>query len=120
MHATPFKGAELTKPSAIKKEAGHFFQALLKSPNESAPIPLDLNRLIGYRCPSTKAESLVASVTETEIKKALFLMPSNKSSGPDDCRKGNGDCDTVFLSLWSHASWCERNSPHAYSKEDRC
>lgn len=58
----------LTEPSAIKKEAADYFQNLLQAPPESDALPPDLDRLIKYTCPSIKVESLVAHVTEAEVK----------------------------------------------------
>lgn len=89
------EGVELTETSAIRREAADFFRSLLTAPNETAPYTIDLENLIEYRCPPTKADYLVAQVTETEIKKVLFSMPSNKSSGLD------GFTLEFFQAAWS-------------------
>lgn len=43
----------------------------------------NLQELIDYRYPPLEAATLVAPVQASEIKEALFFMPTNKAPGPD-------------------------------------
>lgn len=69
----------------IKAEAERFFSGLLnKTPeNYQGATSEDLEQLLTFRCTEEDCRELEKDVTEEEIRKVLFAMPSNKTSGPD-------------------------------------
>lgn len=79
------EGNIVTKQSDIKVEAERFFSEFLnKSPEGYIGTTVDeLQKLIDFRCSEVDCSMLVEEVTEEEILRVLFVMPSNKSPGPD-------------------------------------
>ncbi|KAG7543362.1 Reverse transcriptase domain [Arabidopsis thaliana x Arabidopsis arenosa] len=82
-------GTILTRPEDIKAEAARHFRDFLQSedPDFVETPPEFLSNLLDYRCSREHCLQLVAPVTEEEIKKALFSLPSGKASGPDGFSK---------------------------------
>lgn len=78
-------GESITNASHIKEEAVSFFSTLLShQPPDFTGISVDeLRDLLHYRCSMPIQEKLIADVTETEIKKVIISMPTNKAPGPD-------------------------------------
>ncbi|XP_024011306.1 uncharacterized protein LOC112086570 [Eutrema salsugineum] len=69
----------------IKEEAECFFHEFLthKTVDLEEPSIHKLEELLDFRCTAEDSNLLVKEVTEKEITKVLFSMPSNKSPGPD-------------------------------------
>ncbi|KAG7548016.1 Reverse transcriptase domain [Arabidopsis suecica] len=82
-------GTILTRSEDIKAEAARHFRDFLQSedPDFVETPPEFLSDLLDYRCSREQCLQLVAPVTEEEIKKALFSLPSGKASGPDGFSK---------------------------------
>lgn len=78
-------GSILTDLQDIKKEVSSHFENFLQGiPSEFEPMSHEnLQELIDYRYPPLEAATLVAPVQASEIKEALFFMPTNKAPGPD-------------------------------------
>lgn len=78
-------GTSLTAIEDIKREAVRYFSDhLTQEPADFSGITVEgLRELLVYRCTTHDSERLTAVVTEEEIKRVLFSMPSNKSPGPD-------------------------------------
>lgn len=55
----------------------------------------DISGLLEFSCSQSQRDSPVATVTDEEIRAALFSLPRNKASGPD------GYSPEFFLSCWS-------------------
>lgn len=78
-------GQTVTKQTDIKNEAERFFSEFLNlnPPNYQGATNEELEDLLGFRCTSEDCSMLEAEVSDEEIRKVLFAMPSNKSPGPD-------------------------------------
>lgn len=66
-------------------EAERFFREFLQLvPNdyEGATVE-ELEKLLPFRCSEDEKEILMRHVTEEEIRKVVFSMPTDKSLGPD-------------------------------------
>lgn len=65
----------------IKKEAERFFSEFLnrQPTNYQGVSEEELEELLGFRCTPEDCRMLEAEVSEEEICKVLFAMPSNKS-----------------------------------------
>lgn len=70
---------------AIKKEAESFFADFMrKQPEEFEGASVkELTELLDFRCSAHDSDKLEREVTNEEIRKVLFNMPSNKAPGPD-------------------------------------
>ena len=90
-------GRIVTKHSDIKAEAERFFSDFLNQcPDSFQGASLDeLQSLLGFRCTMEDCSKLEEEVSEEEIRKVLFAMPSNKSLGPD------GFPREFFTTAWS-------------------
>lgn len=90
-------GSIATKQSEIKMEAERFFSDFLNQTPESfsGTTVEELQNLLEFRCSEEECKMLVEEVTEEEIRKVLFAMPSNKSPGPD------GFPREFFKTTWS-------------------
>ena len=75
----------VTTQSDIKEEAVRFFSGFLnQSPDSYVGTTMEeLQSLLEFRCSEDDFSMLIEEVTEEEIRKVLFAMPSNKSPGPD-------------------------------------
>lgn len=69
----------------IKKEAESFFADFMrKQPEEFEGASVEeLTELLDFRCSAPDSDKLEREVTNEEIRKVLFKMPSNKAPGPD-------------------------------------
>lgn len=69
----------------INQEAERFFSDFLNQnpPNFRGVEEEELQKLISFRCSLEDCRGLEGEVTEEEIRRVLFAMPSNKSPGPD-------------------------------------
>lgn len=78
-------GVVVTKQEDIKDEAVRFFSAFLnQSPDDYTGASIDeLKELLTFRCTVEDCALLEAEVTEEEIRRVIFAMPTNKSPGPD-------------------------------------
>lgn len=78
-------GDRLVRHNDIKVEAERFFSDLLtQTPsNYQGASVEELKELLKYRCKEEDCRQLEADVTDDEIRRVLFSMPSNKSPGPD-------------------------------------
>lgn len=90
-------GNVVTKQQDIKDEAVYFFSEFLnKVPdNFIGATTEELEELLEFRCSDDDCRSLEAEVSEEEIRRVVFAMPSNKSPGPD------GYPVEFFKSTWS-------------------
>lgn len=90
-------GRIVTKQLEIKEEAVRFFSEFLNHKPDSyiGTTTEELKELMEFRCSSEDCRLLEAEVTQEEIRKVLFAMPSNKSPGPDGY-----PCE-FFKSAWS-------------------
>ncbi|XP_013632736.1 PREDICTED: uncharacterized protein LOC106338262 [Brassica oleracea var. oleracea] len=90
-------GAVVTSPDGIKTEAERHFQEFLQhKPANYAGIEVEeLQTLLSYRCSDLEKENLVKEVKYEEIMKILFVMPNEKSPGPD------GYTVEFYKSAWS-------------------
>lgn len=75
----------VTSQEDIKVEAERFFSDFLNknTDNYEGTTVEELQELVDFRCSVEDCSMLEAEVTEEEIRKVLFAMPSNKSPGPD-------------------------------------
>ncbi|KAG7533510.1 Reverse transcriptase zinc-binding domain [Arabidopsis thaliana x Arabidopsis arenosa] len=78
-------GVILTEKEDIKGEAERFFKDFLTfKPEDYQGLSVEqLRRLMDFRCSEMDQNILIQEVSAEEIKKVLFLMPNNKSPGPD-------------------------------------
>ena len=78
-------GSTVTNQTDIKVEAERFFSEFLNTVPDSyqGATEEELQELMEFRCTSEECSMMEAPVTEEEIRKVLFAMPSNKSPGPD-------------------------------------
>ncbi|XP_023638041.1 uncharacterized protein LOC111830437 [Capsella rubella] len=78
-------GVTLTNSNDIKAEAVRFFTDLLTTaPSDFSGASVEyIGALIPFRCSDHDQTRLTAEVTEAEIKKVIFSMPTNKAPGPD-------------------------------------
>lgn len=90
-------GRIVTKQLDVKEEAVRFFSEFLnQNPDSYIGTTTDeLKDLLDFRCTLENCRLLEAEVTQEEIRKVLFAMPSNKSPGPDGF-----PCE-VFKTAWS-------------------
>ncbi|XP_048636569.1 uncharacterized protein LOC125609299 [Brassica napus] len=78
-------GTTVSNHSDIKKEAERFFSEFLNQipgSYQGASVE-ELQSLFGFRCTAEDCRLLESEVTEEEVHKVLFSMPSYKSPGPD-------------------------------------
>lgn len=74
----------------------NYFSDLLGKPIDPPLfIQDDISGLLEFSCSQSQRDSLVATVTDEEIRAAFFSLPRNKASGPD------GYSPKFFLSCWS-------------------
>lgn len=78
-------GSTVNKQSDIKAEAVEFFSEFLnKCPDSFQGVSVEeLQNLLEFRCNVDDCRKLEEEVTDDEIRKVLFAMPSNKSPGQD-------------------------------------
>ena len=78
-------GSVVTGQSGVKAEAERFFSEFLnQSPvNYEGTSTEELREIMDFRCSEEDCSMLVEEVTDEEIRRVLFAMPSNKSPGPD-------------------------------------
>lgn len=78
-------GSIVNKHSDIKAEAVDFLSDFLnKCPDSFQGVSIEeLQNLLEFRCNMDDCRKLEEEVTEDEIRKVLFAMPSNKFPGPD-------------------------------------
>ena len=78
-------GRVVTTHSEIKREAENFFSGFLNQSPESykGVLEEELQDILNFRCSTEDCRLLEAEVNEEEVRKVLFAMPNNKSSGPD-------------------------------------
>ena len=78
-------GRIVTKQMEVKEEAVRFFSEFLNQKPDSyiGTTTDELKDLMEFRCTLEDCRLLEAEVTQEEIRKVLFAMPSNKSPGPD-------------------------------------
>ncbi|XP_013589064.1 PREDICTED: uncharacterized protein LOC106297349 [Brassica oleracea var. oleracea] len=78
-------GSIVTNQSEVKAEAERFFSEFLnQSPdNYEGTSTEELQEMMDFRCSVEDCRMLEKEVTEEEICRVLFDMPSNKSPGPD-------------------------------------
>ena len=78
-------GSTVTNQTDIKVEAERFFSEFLNTVPDSyqGATEEELQELMEFRCTSEECSMMEAPVTEEEIRKVLFAMPSNKSPGLD-------------------------------------
>ena len=78
-------GRLVTTQLEVKEEAVRFFSELLNHIPSSytGTSTEELKDLLDFRCTAEDCSLLEAEVTQEEIRKVLFAMPSNKSPGPD-------------------------------------
>lgn len=90
-------GTQLTGTEEIKAEAVRFFSEFMNlNPLEYTCISVEqLQELLSFRCSELDGECLIRDVTEEEVQKVLFSMPSNKAPGPD------GYTVEFFKEAWS-------------------
>lgn len=90
-------GTRLTQQEDIKEEAVRFFSDFMKfKPPAFEGISVDqLQELLHYRCSNDDGDLLVREVSDAEVKRALFSLPSNKAPGPD------GFTVEFFKETWS-------------------
>lgn len=69
----------------IKNEAERYFSDFLNhKPQEYEGISVErLKELLNYSCSDIEKMKLEKEVTEEEVKKVIFSMPSDKSPGPN-------------------------------------
>lgn len=69
----------------IKKEAERYFTDFLSHiPQEFEGITVEeLQELLKFRCSDMEKIQLQREVTEEEVRKVIFNMPTDKSPGPD-------------------------------------
>lgn len=78
-------GTTVSNHSDIKKEAERFFSEFLNQipgSYQGASVE-ELQRLFGFRCTAEDCRLVESEVTEEEVRKVLFSMPSYKFPGPD-------------------------------------
>ncbi|KAG7593824.1 Zinc finger CCHC-type [Arabidopsis thaliana x Arabidopsis arenosa] len=70
---------------SIKTEAEKYFKEFLSmKPAEYVEwSPEELQNIMSFKCDENDKIMLTSEVTEEEVKKVLFAMPTNKSPGPD-------------------------------------
>lgn len=78
-------GVVLRSHEEIKVEAERYFSGFLnQSPvSQQEATVEELKELMKYRCTEEDCRQLEGEVSEEEIRKVLFSMPSHKSTGPD-------------------------------------
>lgn len=78
-------GRRLATHGEIKVEAESYFSEFLNQnpDNFQGATVNELKELLEYRCIEGDCSHLEEEVTEEEIRKVLFSMPSHKFPGPD-------------------------------------
>ena len=68
----------------IMQHTLHFYEDLLGGSVTTLDVsPDEIAQLIPYRCSSSVSDTLAALFSRLDIQKAFFLLPKNKSPGPD-------------------------------------
>lgn len=90
-------GDVITIQDDIKVEAARFFEEFYTSQPAHLEIitTQKLQELLSFRCSAEERAMLIKEVSEEDIKKVIFSMPSNKSPGPD------GYTTEFFKGVWS-------------------
>ncbi|WZY98891.1 hypothetical protein YC2023_071220 [Brassica napus] len=90
-------GSIVTTQADIKKEAERFFNEFLtfEPMDMEATTVEELQDILSFRCSDGERVRLIRTVTEEEIKEVVFIIPSNKSPGPD------GYTTEFFKSSWN-------------------
>ena len=76
-------GCRTEDPVAIKQEAVRHFQGILCSDEPSDSHSEYLNRLDGFRWSPQHIDTLNKSISNEEIKAAIFSIDDSKAPGPD-------------------------------------
>ena len=90
-------GSIVSGQDSIKVEAEKYFKDFLtfKPMDYEEWLPEELEELLNFKCDEADKLMLTREVTEEEVRKTLFAMPRNKSSGPD------GFTCEFFKETWS-------------------
>lgn len=89
-------GTRIEGQKAIQSHCVDYFKGLMGA---DQPPPMfeqqDLSLLLPFRCSDSQKNGLIRPFTRQEIKEEFFLLPSNKTSGPD------GYSVEFFTGAWS-------------------